>query len=38
MLSEKIKELFRQKGYISLTEEEKQEYINALIDLNISLL
>ena len=37
MLSEKIKQLFRQKGYISLTEEEKQEYTNALIDLNISL-
>jgi len=37
MLSEKIKELFRQKGYIPLTEEEKQEYTNALIDLDISL-
>ena len=37
MLSEKIKQLFRQKGYISLTEEEKQEYTNALVDLNIPL-
>ena len=37
MLSEKIKLLFIQKGFILLTEEERQEYTNVLIDLNIPL-
>ena len=37
MLSEKIKLLFIQKGFIPLTEEERQEYTNVLIDLNIPL-
>jgi hypothetical protein len=37
MLSGKIRELFSQKGYTPLTEEEKQKYTNALIDLGISL-
>lgn len=37
MLSGKIRELFSRKGYIPLTEEEKQKYTNALIDLGISL-
>ena len=37
MLSEKIKQLFIQKGFIPLTEEERQEYTNVLIDLKIPL-
>ena len=37
MLSKKIKELFNQKGSVSLTKEEKQKYIEALVDLNIPL-
>ena len=37
MLSEKIKLLFIQKGFVPLTEEERQQYTNVLIDLNIPL-
>lgn len=37
MLSEKIKSLFRQKGYVSLDREEKASYEKALIDLGIPL-
>ena len=33
MLSEKMKQLFIQKGLIPLTEVERQEYTNVLIDL-----
>lgn len=35
MLSEKIKSLFIQRGYISLSEEEKTSYEKTLVDLGI---
>ncbi len=37
MLSEKIKSLFSQKGYVSLNKEEKASYEKVLIDLGIPL-
>lgn len=37
MLSEKVKKLFSEKGYIPLTEEDKEIFTNALIELNIPL-
>jgi hypothetical protein len=37
MLSEKVIKFIKNKGYISITEEEKKEYTEALIDLNIQL-
>ncbi|WP_195593864.1 hypothetical protein [Phocaeicola dorei] len=37
MLSEKVKSLFSQKGYISLSKEERASYEKALIDLGIPL-
>jgi len=37
MLSEKIIELFKTRGYLALTKEERRKYTEALIDLDIQL-